>query len=465
MSFKIVALLALSTAVLAHPQRHHHHYHGTGASDGGLPMPTGGPFSIPNATESTGSDAFGAGSSSVTVATLTVSPIPASDMVPNAATIADSGPTAGAAIGGNSEEVDATSPTTSCTSTTMTTTVTSMDYATVTVTGDDSTPSSAPAEDFAPPSSSSTTQAPTVVAGAFYGGPSYGGGFSFGSAQSSSAAPSVSLAPTSFLTSASTALTFGSVSSSVMSSLAPSASSTPPSGGTSGGKKGLSYNEASLTDAFSGDGVTWAYNWGSSSGGSILSGAEYVPMLWGSGQVSGWSSAVQAAVSSGSSHVLSFNEPDLTSQSNLTPQHAAQLHIANMGNLGSVQVGSPAVTNGDSTSPPMGTNWLTQFFQACNGQCKVDFVAFHYYADTDLPTFQSYVTNMISVAQQNGVSEVWLTEFGATGSDSDVATFISSATSWLDQQSAVGRYAYFMCGDGTLLSGSSLSTLGEAYAA
>ena len=416
-------------------------------------MPTGGPFSMTNGTESTGGDAFGAGSSSTTVTTLTVSTLPASSMA------SDSAPTAVAAVAGESEEVDAaTTPNSACNPATMTTTTTSINYATVTVTGDDTAPSStAAADDFAA-QSSTTTEALTVAAGAFFGRPSNGGGFSFGSPAGSSTASSMTFAPSSFLTSASAA------ASSAMSSAWPSASSAPSSGGTSGGKKGLSYNVASLTNAFSGDGVTWAYNWGSSSGGTILSGAEYVPMLWGPGETSGWSSAAQAAISSGSTHVLSFNEPDLSTQSNMTPQQAAQLHIANMGNLGSVQVGSPAVTNGGGTNPPMGTNWLSEFFQACGGQCKVDFVAFHYYADTDLTTFQNYVTNMISVAQQNNVNEVWLTEFAATGSDSDVASFISSATSWLDQQSAVARYAYFMCGDGTLLSGSSLSTIGQAYA-
>lgn len=304
---------------------------------------------------------------------------------------------------------------------------------------------------------------PSVSAAAFFGRPSNGGSSSFGG-QGPSNAASMSFAPTSFMTFATPAASGNSGFSSTMS--IPAQSSTVPSGSDSSGKKGLSYNDASLTDAFVGDGITWAYNWAASPGGTILSGAEYVPLLWGENSISGWASAAQSAISAGSSHVLSFNEPDLDTQSNLTPENAAQLHQENMGGFGDgVQVGSPAVTNGDSTDPPMGTNWLSEFFQACNGNCKVDFIAFHYYSDTNLENFQNYVSQMIQFAQQNGISEVWLTEFGATGSDDDVASFISQATSWLDQQSAVGRYAYFMCGDGTLLSGTSLSTLGQAYAA
>ena len=237
------------------------------------------------------------------------------------------------------------------------------------------------------------------------------------------------------------------------------------SGVPSSGKKGLCYNEPSLTEAFANTGMTWAYNWGASSGGSIVSGAEYVPMLWGASEASGWSSAVQAAISSGSSHVLSFNEPDMSTQSNISAQVAAQLHIANMGDLGSVQVGSPAITNGNSQSPPMGILWLQQFFSACGGQCKVDFVAFHYYADTNLQTLQDHVNDVISTAQANGINQVWLTEWSASGSDDEVAQFITDASAWLNQQASVGRYTYFMCNETILLSGSSLSTLGQAYAA
>ena len=409
-------------------------------------MPTGGPFSPPNGTDGTGAGAFGAGSSSVTVTTFTVSPLPATD-VPAAAP-----PTAVAAVGDASPVEPA--PTSTTCSTTMTTTVTSIDYATVTV-NDDTNPTSPAVQDFSPQTSDSS--APAESPAAFYGRPS-GGSFSYGGYNSQS------FAPTSFATFATPAASVG--GGSPVASSTPSQSAAPiTGGGSSGGKKGLSYNTASLTDAFSSAGISWAYNWGASAGGTILSGAEYVPMLWGPGMTSGWSSAAQAAISSGSSHVLSFNEPDLSTQSNISPQVAAQLHIANMGGFGSVQVGSPAITNGNSQSPPMGIPWLQQFFTACGGQCKVDFVAFHYYADTDLPTFQSHVTDVISTAAANGISQVWLTEFGATGSDSDVAAFITSATAWLDQQPAVQRYAYFMCGDGTLLSGSSLSTLGQAYAA
>jgi hypothetical protein len=190
-------------------------------------------------------------------------------------------------------------------------------------------------------------------------------------------------------------------------------------------------------------------------------------MLWGQKSVSNWKSAAASAIAAGAKHALSFNEPDLGEQANMDPATAAKLHIDNMNPLSSqgLSIGSPAVTNGAGTSPLMGIDWLNEFFSACAGNCKVDFVAFHWYDQAaNLPYFKTHVQNVINAAAQNGVSKVWLTEFGASGSDSEVANFISEATSFLDSTPAVERYAYFMCSDGILVKGNSLSTIGSAYA-
>lgn len=205
--------------------------------------------------------------------------------------------------------------------------------------------------------------------------------------------------------------------------------------------------------------MTWTYNWGSTPGGSPASGLEYVPMLWGLNAVGSWPPA-------SAEHYLSFNEPDLSSQSNIDPATAATNHIKYMNPL-SGSVGSPAVTNGAGTSPLMGIDWLNSFFTSCGGKCKIDFVAFHWYsAATDVDYFKQHVTDVINAAAAQGISKVWLTEFGASGSDSQVVSFLGQVLPWLDQQAAVEKYAYFMCGTaaGQLVSGTSLSTIGQAYA-
>jgi Glycosyl hydrolase catalytic core len=256
---------------------------------------------------------------------------------------------------------------------------------------------------------------------------------------------------------------FSSAAPAAASSAPPAASSSAPSpGGPSGGKKGLSYNSAALTSAFANSGMSWAYNWGSSAAGTLPSGVSYVPMLWGLGDVDSWASAAAAAISSGSSAALSFNEPDLSTQSNIDPVTAATNHIQYMNPL-SVEVGSPAITNGAGTSPLMGIDWLNAFFTACDGKCKVDFVAFHWYSDaSETAYFMQHVSDVIAAAAAAGVSKVWLTEFGVTGGDA--STFLSTVMPFLESTTAVEKYAYFMCADPETLSGSSLNSVGEIYA-
>jgi hypothetical protein len=77
------------------------------------------------------------------------------------------------------------------------------------------------------------------------------------------------------------------------------------------GKRGLAYNNVACTSFFSGTKISWAYNWVGSSP-SAPSIFEYVPMLHSNESVftNGWIANVDAAVANGSTHVMSFNEPD-----------------------------------------------------------------------------------------------------------------------------------------------------------
>ncbi|RVX68991.1 hypothetical protein B0A52_08058 [Exophiala mesophila] len=243
-------------------------------------------------------------------------------------------------------------------------------------------------------------------------------------------------------------------------------SSTPQAsvpGSATSGKKGLSYNSASLTSLFSGKGISWVYNWAAVADGPILPGADYVAMLWGEKSIDTWSASAAAAISSGTTHVLSFNEPDHAEQANMDPTVAAQTHIDYLNPLADqVSIGSPAITNGGS---PMGIQWLENFFSACGAQCKVDFVAFHWYdAASNFAYFEKHVEDVISLAQRQGIEKVWLTEFGASGSEDEVAAFLRQAVDYLDGNPAVERYAYFMCSDGILVDGNAISNpIGEEY--
>jgi hypothetical protein len=187
-------------------------------------------------------------------------------------------------------------------------------------------------------------------------------------------------------------------------------------------------------------------------------------MLWGlaSSSTSGWAAAASSAIASGSSHLLSFNEPDLSSQSNLGYAEAASGYKTYMQPFaGKAKLGAPAVTNG-AADQGMGTGWLTNFLQACDG-CTIDFVPFHWYGSaTDPDSFMSYVSTVYTAS---GNRPLWITEFGASGTADEQQTFLDTVMPWLDSQSYVERYAYFMVSDGNLLSsGSALSALGNTFA-
>ena len=477
-----IAVLALfATSALAHPQQHkrlhHHHPHKpsgvTGLPGTGTAQPTGGYFPAGNSTGYFPSGSASSFGTSVPIYTVTVSPIPASPTTP-AETSSPADPSDDSQVSGSDAEACG-GTVTSTTIEYMTVTVggsgnssvvtgvTSSDDSSVAATGVASPVNSTAAITGASPvetgpadsssveadsSASETSSAQSVI--------SEGGAKAASSITSTSGGafyqPSSSANPTSIY----------------VSSTASSAGSSTPtgsSGGSSGSKRGLVYNNAALTEAFAGKGMSWAYNWGNAAGGSLASGLEYVPQLWGKGSVGSWNP-------SGAKSLLSFNEPDHPDQSNIDPATAAKLHIQYMNPKASsdVRIGSPAVTNGnglDSSGRYWGLDWLIQFFDHCNGQCKVDFIAFHWYGDaSQTQYFKNHIANVTSHAQSWGVNNLWMTEFQPSGSAQQQADFLTDTLPWLDSQPQIERYAYFMLADGNLATGNAPSKpVGAAYCA
>lgn len=255
------------------------------------------------------------------------------------------------------------------------------------------------------------------------------------------------------------------------SSAAPVATSSPsapkPSssygGSTTGSKRGLPYNDASLTNCFAGSKISWAYNWGSSASDLNTDDFEYVPQLWGTADTftGPWVEAAKSAISSGSKYILGFNEPDLPAQANLSPAAAAaayETYISGEFGGSDVQLGSPAVTNGGGA---MGLGWLSSFMDAC-ASCQIDFVAIHWY---DSYQNAAYFKQHVQQAHEQTGKPVWVTEFGTTdGSDDQIASFLEEVMPWMDSQDYVQRYAYFMAKDGLLNSGTEMSTYGKTFA-
>ncbi|CAD6447118.1 8252d72c-cf3e-4bb8-9fff-2a99a2913438-CDS [Sclerotinia trifoliorum] len=245
---------------------------------------------------------------------------------------------------------------------------------------------------------------------------------------------------------------------------ASSAAVASSSSSSSGGKRGVAYNTADYVKQFTGSSkVAWAYNWGSTSDGLSTSGIEYVPLLWGmkSTFTSAWSAAASSAIASGSKHLMSFNEPDLSTQANLGYADAAAGYKTYMQPFaGKAKLGAPAVTNGAS---PMGLTWLKSFLSACT-DCTIDFVCIHWYdSASNIEYFKSYVQDAYTAG---GNRPLWITEFQASGSTDQQNAFMEEVLPWLDASHMVDRYAWFMAdtaAGGLMSSGSSLSLLGNTF--
>lgn len=238
---------------------------------------------------------------------------------------------------------------------------------------------------------------------------------------------------------------------------------------TSGGgvtPRGLVYNTAALTDLFSSNAISWAYNWDSQPGGSISPNLNFVPQLWGPIPVhtDHWTDNADKALAGGSTHILGFNEPDLPAQANLSPEAAVEAWITYLEPYaGKAKLGSPAVCNGNDAN--MGLNWLSSFLGACGDRCTVDFVAIHWYglaSDAGVADFKDHVAKTKAAC---GGREIWITEFAPSGSPDEQADFLSQILPWLDNtsESGVARYAFYQV-DNILASGNSLTKLGDVYA-
>lgn len=145
--------------------------------------------------------------------------------------------------------------------------------------------------------------------------------------------------------------------------------------------------------------LTWYYNYGDSLSPAFSNLTqdvfEFVPMIWGAPSDTSdttFLKAVQKLISDGTniSHVLTFNEPDGSTQnggSNVDPTVAAKVWVSNiipLQNQG-VKVGLPACTGGTDGVP-----WLTQMLANCSKlisttdkteNCTYDFIPLHWYGN------------------------------------------------------------------------------------
>jgi hypothetical protein len=237
----------------------------------------------------------------------------------------------------------------------------------------------------------------------------------------------------------------------------PTTPTTPPvTPAAKSAKRGVAYDMADPLDfAALSPGVSWWYNWGSQPNKAVPAdyvaqyGMDYYPMLWNGNYDA---TAVEAFLQANTNikYLLVINEPNLTSQSNLTPAQAAAIwpgFEAISAHTG-VKIVGPQITWGTMTGYTDPVVWMDAFiaaYQAANGgrSPQIDYLAFHWY-DYGL---SGQLDRLTKYGKQ-----FWITEFANWHSQNDGAQIDTLAkqeaqmkdmVATCESRADVVRYAWF----------------------
>lgn len=216
------------------------------------------------------------------------------------------------------------------------------------------------------------------------------------------------------------------------------------------GKKGVAYTNVAQRWSHRTSDMKphWMYSWGNFMRDEIPNNVEFVPMIWGRNAANDQViNRLKDLKNEGKiKYLLGFNEPDGSSQANMSVDEAIDLW-PKLEELG-LPLGSPATVNPNNA-------WMQEFMQRADAEgLRVDFICVHDYGGGNATNF----VNMLSQTYQNyGQRPIWITEFavadwnattveGNRHSRQDVINFMEQILPALEQIDYVERYAWF---DGT----------------
>ncbi|KAJ7698254.1 glycosyl hydrolase catalytic core-domain-containing protein [Mycena rosella] len=187
--------------------------------------------------------------------------------------------------------------------------------------------------------------------------------------------------------------------------------------------------------------VNWYHHWEDGPVPQMPAKNEYVPMFWGTSKWDKWSSRKAEMAKNTPKHLLGFNEPDISSQANMSPADAAGVWMSEIHPYAAkgVQLGSPAVA--------WNLDWTAQFLAELKKRGgHVDFITVHWYGSyQDLAKFKAFVTS----AHTRFGYHIWVTELGVTSGSNPTTqqtkNFMMNAFSWMDSTGFVDRASWFGC--------------------
>ncbi|PSN75047.1 hypothetical protein BS50DRAFT_596169 [Corynespora cassiicola Philippines] len=202
--------------------------------------------------------------------------------------------------------------------------------------------------------------------------------------------------------------------------------------------------------------ISWYYNWSPYPNTDLIpaDSLEFIPLIHGLDATEDQrTSQVINGLPESSRHILSFNEPDGSTDSggsSISPEDAARAYIDHVVPYrnGDRQwlISHPSVTGSEP-----GLDWLRRFNESCyeideeNG-CPTDFVAAHWYGNFDglagwLGRLNEYYNTNTSRSEP---LRIWVTELGLPQADADATVaFMNQTLPYLDDLDYVEKYAWF----------------------
>ncbi|MCH5180259.1 MAG: hypothetical protein J1F32_03530 [Erysipelotrichales bacterium] len=200
-------------------------------------------------------------------------------------------------------------------------------------------------------------------------------------------------------------------------------------------------------------GISWYYNWSANDFANNIN-AEFVPMIWGEGNVNTRTlNSIRTGYEQGKyKYLLTFNEPDADTQgvsSGISVQRALDLwpQLEKIG----IPLSSPAPTS-------YSTGWLDEFMEgAIKRNYRVDFIALHCYQNFADENAVAELRDELIRIYEKYRRPIWITEFAAIdiwvwgGHSGNPACTLDAALSYtqnvtdmLESLGFVERYAWFI---------------------
>ena len=195
--------------------------------------------------------------------------------------------------------------------------------------------------------------------------------------------------------------------------------------------------------------IGWYYNWSENPNtGSKYNDLEFVPMIWKETSANNAKTRINNLKNKGYKYCLTFNEPDVTDQINMTVD---QVYSAWQGfdDVTGIKISSPVTALWPSGSP----DWFQAFMRKIdtNNDHDTDFIAIHCYPDNYAGSGMAdwFLTEIVDWTWNTYHKPIWITEFSTKGQyvtatgGNGTKEFWEAVMPELDKREYVERYAAF----------------------